>query len=181
MAVAESFTLPDNPATGVLRITPLGGDGFTDPMFRYDLRNFQALGDASAGGISLSVVMDQRYCCMLSFCSMVYGGTGNDPMPVRYIWGGGIGGITPNQFRFVRADVVPATIGARVTDMWVPPAIMQPSDPLLTLRVETINEDTDVLQMFMSVFCYDINALQKVPMSQLVRSKGSSGNSATSA
>lgn len=173
MSVVATMTLPQQGATGVLRYTPLGGNGMSSPKGMYQLRNFAVTGDVSGGSIKLQVVMDDRFCCMVAYATMLYAGTGTDPMPIRWLFGGSIGGISPDQVRQVAADVVPTTVGGdRVQDMWVPPAFVHGSDPNLTLEISTINEDGDVLQLHASIFVFDINARQRVPFELLVASRG---------
>lgn len=174
VSVNSSVTLPAEPTNGTLVFTPLGGDGFASPRAMYQLSNFAITGDVSGGSISLDVVMDSRYCTMIAYATMLYSGTGTDPLPILWrLQEAGVGGRSPLRLRQVSADVITAdTGGARVNDMWVPPAFVDGASSGLTLTISTDNQDAGILQMFASIFIFDINARQRVPFELLVRARG---------
>jgi len=180
MSVTATVTFPSQPASGTLKYVPLGGNGYTDPFAMYQLKDFSVTGDATGGTASLHVIMDNRYCCMLAYASMTSAATGTDPMSIRWVWGSDTGGESPQAFRFQEAPVSPLGFGSRVSDTWVPQAFMQGSDPVaLRLSVASVNEDTDAVVMHAVIYLYNINARNRVPMSQLVKAQGSSGNSSS--
>lgn len=178
MSVAQTFTLPAQPPTGVLRRVPLGGNGYTDPFAMYTLRNYAVTGDATNGSVSLTVVMDRRYCSLVSYCSGIYTAAGSSPAPFRWLLGSGTNGTTPNMFRQRRIVLGSTEVSAAIiTDMWLPPAFLLPGGDFSELVLTGVNEDTDIMQMFTVIYLFNINARQKVPYSHLVQSRGGIGNS----
>lgn len=177
MSVELSVTLPNNPATGLLQYVPLGGDGYTDPFAMYVLRNFLLTGDASGGFSEIEVVMDDRFCSMVQFASVIFNDTSADPLPVRWVLGSSLLGTTPNMFRVRDIPALAAATGEpQSTDMWLPPAFLLPGADFSALSVKILNGNTDTMQLFTSIFLFNVNARQKVPYSRLVQARGGIGN-----
>lgn len=68
MAITQNLNLPDQPAIGEVEYIPLAGNGKTSPRSAY-LGNFQVVGDATGGLITLSVFRDPRFEHIVSFLS----------------------------------------------------------------------------------------------------------------
>ncbi len=177
MSVSDTFTLPDNPPTGLLSYVPLGGDGYTDPFAMYALRNFLVIGDATGGASTLTVVMDDRFCSMVSYASVIASGVNVNPTTVRWGLGSAVAGQTPQMFRQRVLDLGSILVSpSRLTDTWLPPAFLLPGADFSSLSCAVPNEDTDVQQIFCAIFLYNINARQKVPYSHLVQARGGVGD-----
>jgi hypothetical protein len=178
MSVSSTFTLPNNPPGGVLAYVPLGGNGYTDPFAMYVLRNWVLSMDASGGNAELEVVMDDRFCSMVAFASMISSNTAVDPAAVRWTLGSGVTGSTPLMARAREFDLLPAAVTSdRLTDTWLPPAFVIPGADFCSLTVTTENDAGFAMQLFASIFLYNINARQKVPYSHLVQARGGVGDS----
>lgn len=173
MSVSATVTLPNAPATGVLRYTPLGGNGYTSPHAMYQLKNFLVTGDSGGGTASLEVVMDDRFCCMIAYASMIFGGASTNPATVNWTWGGGLAGISPQFIQQRQVTLSNTSVGApRIADTFDSPAFVHGSDSNLALTVTTVNEDADTVQLFLSVYLFNINAREKVPIELLVAARG---------
>ncbi len=66
MSVSASLTLPAQPAVGVSRFTPLGGDGTSAPLGCY-LTTLSVVGDASAGTATVILALDARFTNLIAF------------------------------------------------------------------------------------------------------------------
>lgn len=176
MSVSATVTLPATPSTGVLTYVPLGGNGYTSPFAMWSLANFLVTGAAGGGSQSLSVVMDDRYCSLMSYASMTY----TDTAAHDYRWSlvGEVGGPVPLDSRTLKITASSASINAATqTDVWRPTPVVHPGATPITLSVATLNVDTFVLQLHLQVFLFNINARQKVPYHLLVACRPGDSNS----
>lgn len=70
MAVTVDTQLPAQPADGVTKYIPLGGDGFRSPRMLCRV-NSLATGDASGGAITQVIRMDPSYSSVVAWVRMV--------------------------------------------------------------------------------------------------------------
>lgn len=176
MAVLNTFTLPGQPAQGaglggVATFTPLGGDGYTAPRGMFTVTNMVSTGDATGGAHSNEIVMDSRYCSMVSYASMT--GPNAADIDIRWSLVASVGGVVPLMVRTLAVDRMGAAIdAATINDLWLPPAFIMPGSDPATLRIAVINADTITMQLHAVIFIYNINARQKVPYGMLTAPRG---------
>lgn len=171
MAVDSSFVLPNQPATGRLTLSPLGGDGYTAPHAMYTVTNWLTTGDATGGAQTMNVTMDDRFCGMVGYASMT--STAPADIDIRWSLVGAVNGVVPLMVRAASIDRISSTVTtATVNDTWLPPAFIMPGQDSATLGLAVINTDTLVVQVHLVVFLYNINARQKMPFGVLADARG---------
>lgn len=171
VAVSSSFTLPNQPANGVVTQVPLGGDGYTAPFAMYTVVNFATTGDATGGAQTMNMVMDNRYCALLGYASMT--STAPADIDIRWSLVGVLGGTVPLMVRAASIDRISSTVTtATVNDTWLPPAFIMPGADPATLTLAVINTDTLIVQVHAVIFLYNINARQKMPFGILAEPRG---------
>jgi len=169
MSVIDTIVLPGQGATGSVRYVPLGGNGYTAPHAMFQVRAWAVTGDASGGTMRLDLTMDDRYCSLMAYASMT-SDSANDPSGVRWVLQGAR---APQMFRANLIPALSATINAGViADTYLPPVFVTPGESPVTLSLVMLNEDTKIMQMHASIYVFNINARQKVPMHLLVAARG---------
>jgi len=168
VSVAIVFVLPDAPPVGTLKYVPLGGNGYTSPHGMYVVKGLAIAGDATGGTTKMSIILDDRFCSMVGYASVVSANTASDPGSVRWV-------ITSSdvaqQFRVV--EVPESAVAGPISDTWLPPATILPGGPgVASLTVDLVNEDTLISQLYAQIFVYNINARERVPFELLVSARG---------
>lgn len=150
----------------------LGGDGFTSPKGMYTITNFLITGDGTAGSKRLEIIMDPDYCSMVGYASMTEPSTAL--MDLRWTLVGAPGGAVPLQVRVQRVVNISTSVGVQISDMWLPPATINPgtADQVPTLAIQIANVDLLVMQMHAVIFTYDIRAREDARYAALVAARG---------
>ncbi len=175
MSVAETITLPGQPASGVVHRTPLGGDGFAAPMAAYIVDNMELTGAAGSGNITATILMDERFCSLVAYATVSITQATDQNMGVRYRLDTSLASspvATQVQSRFLTAgssNTSPATIN----DVWVPVPVILPGDGGGgLLSVGSVNFDTDLFRVSALIYLFDINVRQVMPMGPLLWARG---------
>jgi len=170
MSVIETVALPAQPDAGVTNREALGGNGFNAPIGAYFLRNMQAVGDATAGVLRISVTMDPDYCAMVGYATMALAQA--TPATISVLWTL-LGERTPSQSR--SNSLAPSSVNisaASINDLWLPPAFVMSGTTGNTLSVAMLNVDTDVLTVSMCIYLFDIRAREAGNYPLLVGARG---------
>lgn len=176
MAVSTTVALPDQPAVGVVHRTPLGGDGFRAPLAAYIVDNLQLTGDASGGGASLMVTMDERFCALVAYLTFSATQATDQDIDVRYrLDTSSASSPVATQVQSRRLEfIVPQVSSATINDVWTPTPVIVPGDGAGGLcSVEVKNEDTDIYRLSVLIYIFDINVRQVMPMGPLLWARGS--------
>lgn len=166
--VTETVVLPNQPTVGSVKYVPLGGDGYTAPHAAYEIRNFQITGDDQLGKAQLTLDMDQRFCCLVSYAvGQIAQGTAADA-DFRFSLGGSLeqGVITKTA-----ATLSTVTIGRT----WRPPPVLQEGGSNAPqLRMVYENVDADVYFLTSLIYLFNIRAREVGPLGYLLWSQGAS-------
>ena len=175
MAVAQTITLPAQPADGAVQYVPLGGDGFRAPFAAYSVINMEVDHDASGGACSQTIQMDMRYVSLVSFIrSGVDQGTPADADFRHNI----VGSSVPEQARNGAAVAISGTVaGQTVTDQWDPTPVLLPgaiSDVSNLPRVSTkwLNVNGDTSKCNAVIYLFNIRVRELTPMGPLLWARG---------
>lgn len=68
MSVIIDLTLPGQPASGLVEVIPLGGDGVNAPINVVAVE-VDSVADASGGSNQINVTLDPRYSTVVQYCS----------------------------------------------------------------------------------------------------------------
>ncbi len=162
MSVAETITLPAQPATGDILYAPLGGDGWSAPMGMYMMNNVTLAGDVSGGTTSLTVEMDIQFESLIQMISLQIIGIAADQtyrMSIIRRRGGTIFNAGTAFFPGVSGD----TSGYRT---WNPSAILDAE----SLLARITNNDGDSLRINGLIYVFQKRASERVPLNILLAS-----------
>lgn len=174
ISVNSSFTLPSQPTSGRVERIPLGGDGFYAPDAAYAVIGHTIEGSADGGSMSLTVIMDPRFCALISYMTLQVNQVSSADLDVRF----NISDANLRVPRLLEQDLVTATAATiaatTVGKTWNPPAMVLPggsglSNCSVTLP-NTLNDD-----MFLDVLIYlfNIRVRETTPMGPLLWARGS--------
>jgi len=168
VSVVIAMVLPVSSQVGTLKYVPLGGNGYTSPHGMYVVKGLAITGDSGGGTAKMSIILDDRFCSMVGYASVVSANTASDPGSVRWV-------ITSSdvaqQFRAV--EVPESAVDGPISDTWLPPATILPGGPgVASLAVSLVNEDGLVSQLYAQIFVYNIHARERVPFELLVAARG---------
>jgi len=161
VTVTATVTLPAQPTTGNTTYKVLGGNGWSAPHAVY-YSLIQLAGDAGGGTNQTTIVFDQRFMNIVSFCEMQLSGAGvvaSTECEFQLITG-----VPPGaQFRaraFGNALFLTATGFDENLMTWNPPLLVDVEQILST--VENVDSST---QSFRAViYCFQKRALEVVPL-----------------
>lgn len=173
MSVSDSVQLPEQPTLGATEITPLGGDGWSDPHSR-TFCNIQ-LASASGGGTNILIIrLDPRYTQIVAFATVGVNAGVADPITGRVE-------LDCSPFEaWVQGLSMPlrdtGTTGTEHTAIWTPPSVLCSADPSSDStsqpRVRMIIPNVDTETASLSIMCYnfDKRARELTPIGVLMRS-----------
>lgn len=176
MAIAVTLQLPNQPSTGAVHRTPLGGDGYRAPMAAYIVDNFQATNAAGGGASTLTVQMDERFCSLVAYATLSMTQATPADIDARYRLDTtqASSPIAPQvqgrRIEFTDSDISTATIN----DIWTPTPVIIPgggAGGILTMGV--VNIDTDLFRLSALIYLFNINVRQVMPMGPLLWARGS--------
>lgn len=165
MAIADTFTLPAQPALGSVVYTPLGGNGFSAPHSMYDI-TFQIIGDASGGNVVLDIIYDSRFTGMINWLCMTANSAAADLGCVMVV-----STAEPSGQGFQdAAPMLQATgLSLGTTKPWQPPPVAftstQNFDPTITSIFA--NNNLKEFNFTAQIYNFAKRAREKTPMFQL--------------
>ncbi len=161
MSVSLSLTLPGQPAAGLARFTPLGGNGKQAPLGCYFV-DAQLDGDASAGTASVVINTDPRYANLIAYANPVINvDAGAGDFLLRIATGS------------AGADIVCTVVGtlpgisASVsTDnsafLWYPPPFYLVDGNVTFIALNVAATETYILRA--QIYCFDIDVTHLTPL-----------------
>jgi hypothetical protein len=165
MAIADSFTLPGQPALGSSVYTPLGGNGFSAPHSMYDI-TFQIVGDATGGNIVLAVVYDSRFTGMINWVCVTANSAAGDLGCVNVISTAEPSG---QGFQDAAPMLQASGLALGTTKLWQPPPVAFTSTPTFdpTITTTFANSNLKEFNLTMQIYNFAKRAREKTPMYQL--------------
>jgi len=151
----------------------LGGDGFSAPFAAIVIRAMSLTHDASAGNATISVVLDNRYCSLVSYATANIEQATIDDEQVVQMSIASAGG-TANMIEMVAFRAAPTTMTSpNYGGLWTPPAWILPgSSQVCTLSFAADNVDTDVSFLAALIYQFDLNVRQTAPIGLLNFARG---------
>ncbi len=137
------------------------------------MRAFSVVGDATAGAALLSVVLDPKYCHLVSFMTAQIAQTTSADADLSFLIAANR---TPSMaLREVQTAVATVTNTIEIARTWSPPALILPGGTTdnATASVRYKNVDTDVYYLDMWAFLFDIRVRELTPMGPLLWARGS--------
>jgi len=152
LSVTSSFTLPAQPATGSAIQVPLGGDGFSAPHSAVVLRSITLAHDVSGGSAVMEVILDDRFCSLVSYQQMFIDQATELAEVVRAEI---VGATSP-----ICRDNITLTPNATLSDtagIWYPPSWILPGTAnRCILRYTAVNVDGDTSHQNALIYQFDI-------------------------
>lgn len=176
MAVAVTLQLPNQPSTGAVHRTPLGGDGFRAPMASYIVDNFQISGNVSGGSLLGTVNMDERFCALVAYITTSITQTTPADTDLRLrLDTSGANSPVAAQVQSIAAANISATVStATINEIWTPtPTILPGSGAGALFSVQGLNNDGDLFRISALIYLFNINVRQVMPMGPLLWARGS--------
>lgn len=166
MAINVDVDLQDQPASGLIQIVPLAGNGYTAPKSMY-LVDVDLTQDASGGVAAIRVTRDDRF---EHICAVMSADNNNSSaVAIQF------------DIQLVRAPAGPSynvskipslSPGVKNLAMFIPPPLINP----VTFNVRCTNVDTFVLRATMVIYNFNINASKVTPLSVLLASMPAAGS-----
>jgi len=157
VGVATDVNLTDQPASGDIKLVPLGGNGWTSPQSLY-LFSVTSVGDGSGGGHVIQVFRDERF---ENICSFMQVQLIAPATIVRFdVSREGSGRATHNGLAVEDEGQTTSVL------LWAPPLIIDAEKWALTL----INTNTESVTFKGLVYNFNIRASEVVPLNVLVAS-----------
>lgn len=159
MAVDDTFTLPDQPATGSTRYIPLGGDGWSNPHSMYEI-TVSLIGDATGGQNVILVNMDGRWECTVIVADGVISANLSRTLVFE---------IRANGGAFSRGIIDTKQGGAGIgvaSSQYSPPPLFDVQS--IALRGQNIDMETNILNVW--IYNFRKGAKNRVPMNSLLAS-----------
>lgn len=152
----------------------LGGDGFSAPFSAIVVRAMSLTHDASAGNATISIVMDDRYCSLVSYAAFNIEQATIDDEQVIQMSIASAGG-TANMIDLIAGRAAPTTMTSpNYGGLWTPPAWILPGSSLVTtLSFAADNVNTDVSFLGALIYQFDLNVRQTAPVGLLNFARGS--------
>lgn len=171
MSVTEDLELPNQPTTGGVFQTPLGGDGFISPIHRQDA-DMKVTGDATGGVIRHRFILDKRHSYIFNLMAINTTDPGADvPHIVQ------LGMREEIQYtQVVTSEYQAFTAVPRSRCIWAPPSFFFPGGPdpeedIPYIQVSTQNVNALEVNVTIQLLAFDIEALRRVPYDQLINNK----------
>lgn len=162
MSVSDSFTLPAQPAAGLARYKPLGGNGYSAPHSEYFV-SVNLAGDATGGLSTITITLDSRYEGIVVLCQSV-GTTVSAAVESEIQMQRSFAGVNQR----VRAQGLGIFDSNRNSSVysWTPPLMLDP----LVLQYTQANVDTDTHNAYLHVLNFNKRASEITPLSVLMQS-----------
>ncbi len=158
MSVAETLDLPAQPVTGKVIHGPMGGNGMTSPLARYEI-DAQLVMDASGGTWRISVNMDPQYLNVVSVMQLeqdIASDTTAFAMDIK---------LRASDFIFrVGGDLLQLNTGS-ASRMWTPPPMIDP----VTIDFRLNNIDGDTGRLTATVYLFKKGAQHVVPIEKIMQ------------
>ncbi len=166
MTVAETVTLPSQPASGSTTFLPLGGDGWTAPMSAYGVA-INLAGDASGGNSTITLEFDPQYVSVLNYVSGGIVGSGVD-LDVGLVLRTGAENVT---LSLLLPESLAGGILASNTVLWTPPLLLlDPGLSGVNLQFSSVNVDGDSNFLNCRVYNFRRGVAQRTPLDKLIAS-----------
>ncbi len=164
MSVASAFTLPAQPALGLVTLSPLGGDGNQAPKSRFEVFNFRVAGDASAGTYSLTITLDPVYESLMMQLAVSHTAAADSEVAFQIVSRNAAGVALQALDCHTLAELGP---GARVRALWCPPPLINATE----VSVTGINVGVaEVYQLNVTVLNFNKRASERTPLNILYAS-----------
>lgn len=168
MSVAVTLTLPNQPGTGRVRYSPLGGNGRSSPSKICDF-NVVLAGDASGGTATLTVEMDRTYSGVPALLRCVKGAL----TPAGFNFGiapTGDGGFT----YAITLNAVAGFDGGGASAIWAPPPMYMeqegPSGAAPFIVVVSDNVDAETTTFRGQILLFELRARDTAPLEDIYAS-----------
>lgn len=171
IAIAETLTLPAQPASGTLTRLNLGGDGFRAPIAAYSLEAMTLTGDVSGGSLRFLINMDARFCTLMAYSAFAIAQGSKSNADFRYILGGDT---VPGQQLTGTTTAINLTVhGTNNGFTWYPkPFVLPGGGQNSNLQLDVLNVDDDVVAMNGIFYLFDIRVRELTPMGPLLWAAG---------
>lgn len=165
MSVALTTNLPAQPTQGITNFVPLGGDGKSAPLGCYFVRA-EVDGDASGGGVNLTVNMDVRYTNLVAYVNPVINvDAAAGDFAIRI-------GDSDQVARAAVVGTIPhvatTVVGDNAAFLWFPPPLYFQGGGTASFFCPNVGV-LETYKLFLEIYVFDINVLrlQALPMLQL--------------
>lgn len=159
MSVSITLTLPSQPAAGVVRLRPLGGDGYSSPQSMY-IVDCDSVSDASGGVNTITVNLDPQYQSVISLiATQLESGTADVPVFITLH----PEGLTPS-FGVQKDMKFNSDVGSNL--LYAPPPMFN----AVRVLTRTDNVDTETLHLAFIAHNFKRDAFQKVPLNIILAS-----------
>ncbi len=162
VAVAQTDSLPDQPAIGASVYRPLGGDGWTAPHAQYSVLQ-QITGDMSGGTSTLILDLDTRWMNIVYLLETLYTGSTTTVDSAMYV----ISEYPPNarhRARVFGEMLFLSTLNDQGLLTWNPPLIVDAE----SVASELENGNNAIHNFNSWIYCFQKRALEKVPLNVLL-------------
>lgn len=171
MSVSETLLLPNQPSSGLVVNTPLGGDGMVAPQYKVSV-DVTLAGDGSGGSIASTWVIDKRYSAILNYLFLsCTGPTGDIDAFVSCTTRDGLA-FGEN----VTCVYGTGSSAARARYLWRPPSVFLVSgadrnanEPFINYSIA--NDASFSLRATGELLLFSVEAARRVPYNVLVNNK----------
>lgn len=175
MSVAETLTLPNQPATGIVHRIPLGGNGFNAPHAAYVVDNFALVGDAGGGNINQTINMDERFCSLVAFVNIAL----SQATPADAGWhialdsNVALGPVAPQTENLALTAIANDISTVHISHVWVPvPYVLPGAGGGGSISSQVLNNLNDTMRLTALIYLFDVNVRQVTPMGPLLWARG---------
>ncbi|GAG08326.1 unnamed protein product [marine sediment metagenome] len=152
MSVTSTVTLPAQPADGLMRNTPLGGNGYRSPFNQVYCR-VNLAGDATGGDVEINIILDDVYLSLVNVMqAWVSGATADVPCRMQLIKDG------PEFFQY-QGEIPHSAAGSGSAFLnnrvWSPPPLLLNHSQAGNVHLLCPNTDGD--QFTLGVWLYQFN------------------------
>lgn len=158
MTIFETISLPNQPVTGSAIFQPMGGDGWTAPLGRYEVDASLTM-DASGGTWSIGVELDRQFMNLVALMQLemnISSDTEAFSMDIKMR-------AATNIYR-VAGDLL-QTQTTSINRIWSPPPIIDP----VNMDFRLGNTDTKIGRATGTVYCFRKGAQHEVPIDKLLQ------------
>ncbi len=162
MAVSSAVTLPAQPSVGSSRIVVLSGNGYHHPKSMYEVQ-VSLTGAAGGGNSTITLTTDPRFTSLVLRVELTVlaSSAQQDYQLTLAMRGSSISSSLVGELTFNSVSTLTPAVA-----WWDPPPIL----PVETIESVVANVDGDVTLLTCWIYNYDINALNVVPLTQLLAS-----------
>ncbi len=170
MAVTVDVDLQEQPASGLIQIVPLAGNGYTAPKSMY-LVDVNLTQDGSGGVAAIRVTRDDRFEHIVAI--MAGNNTNTSVVAIQFdIQLVRTDNPGPGGPSFSISKIPSLSPGVKQLSVFIPPPLINP----VTFNCRCTNVDTFTLTTTMVIYNFNIDASKITPLSVLLASIPSGGS-----